>query len=105
MAHIIGCQREQLQKNSMEIIFDQVKATGKGNIDDFKALAKSFIEESSLDYIILGCTEYSYFSKNHELPNIFVEAMEVVTRVAIEKSGYKYKDGEINIDNNVQTMA
>jgi len=84
----------KLQEKAMEIIYDQVKKTGVGNLDDFKELTRQFVAEGNLDFVVLGCTEFSYFSKNFDLPEMFVEAMDVATKTAIEQSGYKYKGSQ-----------
>jgi len=81
-----------LQDKVMDIIYNQVKKTGAGNIDDFNCIIDSMKNDDDCDYIILGCTELSYFAKSHLLPDCCVNSLEVLTKVSIEKTGKKYKE-------------
>ena len=78
-----------VQKLIMNLIYNQIKKTGKGNIADLEYILES-LSQAGCDYIILGCTELSYFPACYDLPNNVVDALEILTKVSIEMSGYKY---------------
>ena len=84
-----------LQALTMDIIYEQVKATGKGSIEDFNKLCATFKEQENLDYIILGCTELSWFTENFDLENHLIDALAVLVRTSIEASGHQYKSSGI----------
>jgi len=81
---------KELQAKVMHVIYDQVKKTSKGDIDDFNHLVEE-MERLGCDYIILGCTDLSWFSANYTLSSRCVDALGVLTRVCIERSGKEYK--------------
>ncbi|MCL2586613.1 MAG: amino acid racemase [Firmicutes bacterium] len=80
----------ELQKKTMSIIYDQIKKTGTGNFKHFMSLVKK-MTESGANYIVIGCTELSYFFENFDLPDYCIDAMEVLVKMSIIKSGKIYK--------------
>ncbi len=79
------------QKIVHSIIYDEIKSGKLGNIDSFMFVANELISNGA-EVIILGCTELSYFKEKHNLPEYFVDAMEVLARRSIELSEKKYKE-------------
>jgi len=79
----------ETQKKVMHIIYEQVKKTGKGNIEDFMQIV-NHMTESGADYIVIGCTELSYFFEYHPLPDYCVDAMEVLVKIAIQNCDKNY---------------
>ena len=43
------------------------------------------------DAVILACTELSVFKGKHEIPTICLDAMDVLVREAILRSGAEYQ--------------
>jgi len=78
-----------LQAKVMELIYGQVKKTGKGCFSDFNNVVEE-MEQSGCDYIILGCTDLSWFTANGTLSPRCIDALEILTKVCIERSGKEY---------------
>jgi aspartate racemase len=81
---------KELQAKVMSVIYGQVKKTSKGDINDFNYLVGE-MEKLGCDYIILGCTDLSWFSANYAISPRCVDALGVLKRVCIELSGKAYK--------------
>ena len=80
-----------VQTKVMEVIYDQVKKTGAGSIKDFNYIVNEMLK-LGCEYVILGCTEFSYFSNNYQLSSHCIDVLEVLKKISIELSGKKYKD-------------
>jgi len=78
------------QLRIMDIVYNQVKRTGAGNIQDFNLVLTEMFR-LGCDYIIIGCTELSWFSYNTKLSSYCIDALEILTQVSIEHCGYKYR--------------
>ncbi|MGL4484959.1 MAG: aspartate/glutamate racemase family protein, partial [Anaerovoracaceae bacterium] len=70
------------QEKVMEIIYDYIKAG--------KAVPKKLFEEVEEEFamagcscVIMACTELSCYKKERELSDFYVDAMEVLSKVAI----------------------
>jgi aspartate racemase len=72
------------QKLLMHIIYDGVKAGMPVDPADFAAVEDQLRREGCKK-IILACTELSCYAVENPLSDIFVDAMEILTRKAIEQ--------------------
>lgn len=80
----------QRQKDVMSLIYDDVKAGNKGDYQKFERVMEEFIKKDC-DVVILACTEISVFKKDHVLPEICLDAMDVLIRESIVRSGACYQ--------------
>lgn len=74
----------------MSLIYDDVKAGKKGDYQKFERVMEEFIKKDC-DVVILACTEISVFKKDHVLPEICLDAMDVLIRESIVRSGACYQ--------------
>ena len=81
---------EEIQRIVMDIIYKQIKAGEKGNLDDFIKI-DSFLKNKGCDATVLACTELSCFRENHNLDDFYVDAMDVLCEEAIVICGGKLK--------------
>ena len=81
---------EQRQRDVMSLIYDDVKAGKKGNYHKFERVMEEFIKKDC-DVVILACTEISVFKQDHVLPEICLDAMDVLVRESIIRSGACYQ--------------
>lgn len=81
---------EEMQKKVMSLIYDQIKRGEKGDKHQFIEIVNE-LKAAGCDCIILACTELSVFNVNYGLNSEFyVDAMDVLTKVCIEKCGGTY---------------
>lgn len=71
------------QKKLMHIIYDGIKAGLPVDAADFEAVENQ-LKREGCKKIILACTELSCYAMEHPLPDIFVDAMDVLTRKVIK---------------------
>ena len=81
---------EHRQRDVMSLIYDDVKAGKKGNYHKFERVMEEFIKKDC-DVVILACTEISVFKQDHVLPEICLDAMDVLVRESIIRSGACYQ--------------
>ncbi|MBC2575911.1 aspartate/glutamate racemase family protein [Peptostreptococcus canis] len=82
----------KIQELVMKLIYDDVKAGKKADMNDFKRVIAS-LKENGCDCAILGCTELSIIKKDENLPgDFFVDSSEVLAMKTIEKSGRTLKE-------------
>lgn len=82
----------EIQELVMKLIYDDVKAGKKVDMNDFKRVIDS-LKENGCDCAILGCTELSIIKKDENLPDdFFVDSSEVLAMKTIEKSGRTLKE-------------
>ena len=80
---------EEIQKQVMSIIYDDVKARGIFDNDKFKKVLDYFIQ-NGCKYVILGCTELSGFKKNfHEKT---IDPMDYLVKASILSVDKEYKE-------------
>ena len=79
------------QKIVMSIIYDQIKAGQKGNMDDFLKIDK-YLKSMGCEAGILACTELSCFAKNYLLDSFYVDALEILCDKSILLCGGKLKE-------------
>ncbi|MDD6441792.1 MAG: amino acid racemase [bacterium] len=77
------------QKDVMSLIYDDIKG---GKTGDRKKFMRTYDElmEKGCDAVILACTEISVFKEYYQVPLNCVDAMDVLVREAIIRSGAKY---------------
>ena len=73
----------------MSLIYDDIKG---GKTGDRKKFMRTYDElmEKGCDAVILACTEISVFKEYYQVPLNCVDAMDVLVREAIIRSGAKY---------------
>ena len=79
------------QKIVMSIIYDQIKAGEKGNMEDFLKVDE-FLKSKGCNAGILACTELSCFAKNYSIDGFYVDALEVLCDKSILLCGGKLKE-------------
>ena len=83
---------EPVQDMVMDIIYGQVKAGKKADMDQFNKII-GVLKAEGCDCAILGCTELSIIKKDEKLPNdFFVDSSEVLAMTTILKAGRKLKE-------------
>lgn len=77
------------QKDVMSLIYDDIKC---GKTGDRKKFTRTYDElmEKGCDAIVLACTEISVFKEYYQVPLNCVDAMDVLVREAIIRSGAEY---------------
>ncbi len=75
-----------VQTQVMSIIYDEIKAGRHGVREEFVPIHQ-WVEQSGCDCALLACTELSTFSLYHPLPNLYVDAMEILAQRAVEICG------------------
>ena len=81
----------ELQSAVMSIIYDDVKAGRKPDLDAFDEVLDWFLTEGACDRVILACTELSVVSQYRNLPEAVLDAMDVLVRESILRSGARYR--------------
>lgn len=77
------------QKDVMHIIYDEIKAGERGSKHLFNCVVDELVEKGC-DAIILACTELSVYKEFHSVPEICLDAMDVLVRESIIRSGATY---------------
>lgn len=79
------------QKDIMHIIYDNVK---KGQAVDMKCFERvsCYLKEQGVEKIILGCTELSLVKRNEKLDDFYLDALELLSAVSLEKCQMKVKE-------------
>lgn len=78
------------QKDVMSLIYDDIKAGKPGDRRKFDRVVSEFMRKGC-DVIILACTELSVFKGKHDVPSICLDAMDVLVKESILRSGAEYK--------------
>ena len=78
------------QKDVMSLIYDDIKSGKRGDRAKFDRVMSEFMRKNC-DAVILACTELSVFKGKHEIPTICLDAMDVLVREAILRSGAEYQ--------------
>ncbi|MBQ9827945.1 MAG: aspartate/glutamate racemase family protein [Lachnospiraceae bacterium] len=77
------------QKKVMHIIYDEIKAGQTGDQMAFLDVVVD-LERQGCDAVILACTELSAYKEYHGVPDICVDAMDILVREAIVRCGGTY---------------
>lgn len=78
------------QKDVMHIIYEEIKAGEQGT----RALFNGVVEElrqKGCDAVILACTELSVYKEFHRIPEICLDAMDILVYLSIIRSGGIYQ--------------
>lgn len=78
------------QKKVMEIIYDQVKAGQKINVQILDQTLKKMASEGAQAFI-LGCTELPFAIKNGDFGYHFLDSLDILAKCAVEMAGYRLK--------------
>ena len=78
------------QKDVMSLIYDDIKSGKPGDRAKFDRVISEFMRKGC-DAVILACTELSVFKGKHESPSICLDAMDVLVRESILRSGAEYR--------------
>lgn len=82
---------EERQKDVMHIIYEEIKAGERGSKHLFKRVTEELIRDKQCDVIILACTELSVYRHFHNVPECCLDAMDVLIRESILRSGARYQ--------------
>jgi len=74
----------------MHIIYNEVKAGERGSKHLFNGVVDELVKEGC-DVIILACTELSVYKRFHNVPECCLDAMDVLIRESIIRSGATYQ--------------
>ena len=78
------------QKRVMEIIYDQVKAGRKINVQILDQTLKKMASKGAQAFI-LGCTELPFAIKNGDFGYHFLDSLDILAKRAVEMAGYHLK--------------
>lgn len=78
------------QKKVMEIIYDQVKAGRKINVQILDQTLKKMASKGAQAFI-LGCTELPFAIKNGDFGYHFLDSLDILAKRAVEMAGYCLK--------------
>ena len=78
------------QADVMSIIYENVKAGHPADMGKFSLVVDELVRRGC-DTIILACTELSVARRRQGAPEICLDAMDVLVRVSIERSGKLYR--------------
>ena len=81
---------EVRQRDVMSLIYDDVKAGRTPDFAKFDRVLAGFAE-SGCAYVVLACTELSVLKRYRTMPAHVVDAMDVLVRCSIERSGAPYR--------------
>lgn len=81
----------ETQKLVMKIIYDGVKTGGEIDFSDFLKIQEEMVDKNCQG-AILACTELSCFKSIYNLPDYYIDAMNVLAKRAITACGRKIKE-------------
>lgn len=84
---------ETVQDRVTALIYDVIKAGKRGTMEDFAPIHQA-VQKSGCDGAVLGCTELSVFRAYHPLPELYLDAMEILAKEAIVSCHKKLKVGK-----------
>lgn len=79
------------QKDVMHIIYENVKKGRKIDMNCFQRVSNHLMKQGA-QMIILGCTELSIIKKEYHIDHYYLDAMELLSAVCLNKCGMKVKD-------------
>lgn len=79
-----------LQADVMSIIYDDIKAGNPPDLFKFERVLSWFTGQGC-DRVVLACTELSIISRYREMPPEVIDAMDVLVRESIVRSGARYR--------------
>ncbi|WP_432352842.1 aspartate/glutamate racemase family protein [Sporosarcina sp. A2] len=81
---------EEIQRDVMTVIYDQVKAGRPTDVNLWEKITKA-MEALHCERIILGCTELSIVKKELQLDQKFLDTLRVLAETAIVRCGGKVR--------------
>ena len=78
------------QKDVMHLIFENIKAGKRANMERFFAAAED-LRNQGAEAIVLGCTELSLIKRDEKIGPGFIDAMEVLARESLHACGKPVK--------------
>lgn len=81
--------RGERQRDVMSLIYDDIKGGKKGDRSKF-IRAYDDLMEQGCDAVILACTEISVFKEYYQVPVNCIDAMDVLVKESILRSGAEY---------------
>lgn len=82
---------EEAQKDVMSLIYDDIKGGKTGDRTKFDRAYKDLMDQGC-DAVILACTEISVFKEYYPVPVNCTDAMDVLVKESILRSGAPYRD-------------
>ena len=82
---------EACQKDVMSLIYDDIKKGKPGDKNKFDR-AYNDLKAKGCDAVILACTEISVFKEYYQVPADCMDAMDVLVRESIIRSGAEYRE-------------
>lgn len=82
---------EEAQKGVMSLIYDEIKGGKPGDRRKFDQAYQDLMEQGC-DAVILACTEISVFKEYNPVPANCVDAMDVLVKESILRSGAELKE-------------
>lgn len=79
------------QQDVMSLIYDDIKSGKHADTRKFERVMREF-KDNGCDVVLLACTELSVYAQTHDVPKFCLDAMDVLTRLSIERSGATYKN-------------
>lgn len=90
-ANVTACApHEEAQKDVMSLIYDDIKSGKTGDRTKFDRAYKDLMEQGC-EAVILACTEISVFKEYYPVPVNCIDAMDVLVRESIIRSGAGYR--------------
>lgn len=81
----------EYQKDMMSLIYDDIKSGRTGDPDKFTRAYKNLMDQGC-DAVILACTEISVFKEHYPVPANCIDAMDVLVKESILRSGARYRE-------------
>ena len=82
---------DEAQKAVMSLIYDDIKGGKQGEPQKFQ-LAYENLMNQGCDVILLACTELSVYKEYHPVPSNCVDAMDVLVRESVLRSGAQIRE-------------
>ena len=79
----------EAQRLAMAIIYDEIKSGKTGDREKFAKILAD-LKGQGADAVILACTELSVYKKYHGVPAYCLDAMDILVKKAILRSGARY---------------
>ena len=78
------------QKDVMSLIYDDIKAGDHGDRRKFDRVYAD-LTDNGCDVVLLACTELSVFKEYYQLPDNCLDAMDILVKESIVRSGARYR--------------
>ena len=77
----------EAQALTMSIIYDEIKRGEKGSREKFARIDRD-LRDRGCDGAVLACTELSVYKDYHGVPELYLDAMDVLAEESIRACGY-----------------